>query len=603
MVGTFLFLLFQIQGTSSTRTLLQPSEHGQENWHHSPLQSRIILADNTAQMTCAPLANKGTHFTVDIAVGTPKQTFSVVADTGSDAVIVPSCVCRDSGSCGKKDRCFTGTNKSSTFHLTKQEDALHQKGLPLVNMVFGSGTIQAVIATDVVHVGKLHTKMKDGVLLMVDRALQMIGPFEGILGLGQPKNETKLMEQMKAQQKAQEEALKKTLKIRAKSTLGPEGGRITIEDNGDGKTRVKGKIDMGKALKKIIDAMSGGGMEDAMRGIEQEQPHTIQALAMSEPGITSLSEWRWGKKPEAKITPKAAKDSLHYKSSSFLQHAGIKRFSMCFNDEGKDGALILGTPKVEDSMTSIGQMHWGLDFQGFSVGKSTAPVKFCSPKSKAKGQKSACGGIPDSGTTLFMGPEKHIEMLFEEICDSWDRCKTATGSGLQKKKAEVFMLLLNQCGEWMKEDTGLAELPTLHLNLAGAKGEKKVLPLKGTGYVIETMQDEVEMVKGNVLGMEIPMPKKTGNKTKVCTPAFSPSKMETQSNGPIWILGAPLFFEYTVGYDVDEKEPAISFSKGSCGCSNKTSLIGRHARGPSVHMPRQLHGPPRVGQFDLSRGL
>jgi len=74
--------------------------------------------------------------------------------------------------------------------------------LPVVQMVFGSGSVQAVVATDVVKVGTLKAKMNDGLLLMVDHQLRMAGAFEGILGLGQPKNETeiqRLKEEMEAE--------------------------------------------------------------------------------------------------------------------------------------------------------------------------------------------------------------------------------------------------------------------------------------------------------------------------------------------------------------------------------------------------------------------
>merc|ERR1712224_49766 len=117
------------------------------------------------------------------------------------------------------------------------------------------------------------------------------------------------------------------------------------------------------------------------------------------------------------------------------------RFSMCFNDKGKEGALHLGTPKVKDALTSVGTVHWGLDFQGITIGEKSLPLKICSPKSKKKGQVTACGAIPDSGTTLFMGPQEHIKKLFEGICDGWKRCRTATSTGLQDKKAEMVALL------------------------------------------------------------------------------------------------------------------------------------------------------------------
>merc|ERR1719199_1472255 len=65
--------------------------------------------------TCAALNNYGSHFAVDVDVGTPPQRFSLVADTGSNSLIVTSCVCVDVGMCPLDDKCFRGTNRSSTF--------------------------------------------------------------------------------------------------------------------------------------------------------------------------------------------------------------------------------------------------------------------------------------------------------------------------------------------------------------------------------------------------------------------------------------------------------------------------------------------------------
>jgi len=334
-----------------------------------------------------------------------------------------------------------------------------------------------------------------------------------------------------------------------------------------------------KAMKKVRRLLGSRGMENAMQAITSEIPQVSQASTNS------------SRKP------------ADHESSSFLQHTGIKRFTICFNDGEEDGALVMGTPKpeAEDVLTSIGHVHWALDFQGISVGDSTAPVKFCSPESKASGQQTACGAIPDSGTTLFMAPEKHVQMLYEDICDNWERCRTATSTGLQAKKAEVFLLLLKQCGDWMTHETGLAELPKLHLKLGGSEGQNKTLPLDGVSYVLETLEDEVKTVTQDFLGMSFDLELATGNKTKVCIPAFSPSDMETEQNGPVWILGLPLFYAYTVGYDLDVNAPAVSFSESSsCGCSEKAALISeeKHAR-----MPRQIHRRPRVPSFNLSNGL
>lgn len=132
-----------------------------------------------------PLANRGTFSTVEVSVGTPAQKFDIVADTGSNAVIVLSCSCIDAGHCDDGDKCFIGTNRSSTFALGSFAQA-GGEGVPSITMSFGSGDIQAVVASDVVRVGGAKSRMHDGVLLMVDKQLDFGGPFEGILGLGIP---------------------------------------------------------------------------------------------------------------------------------------------------------------------------------------------------------------------------------------------------------------------------------------------------------------------------------------------------------------------------------------------------------------------------------
>jgi len=134
---------------------------------------------------CAELTNQGTHSTVQVSVGTPQQRFDLVADTGSNAVIVLSCICVDKGRCSSGDDCFRGQDESSTFRMGRWT-GLAEDGEQRVTMTFGSGDIQADIATDEVSVGGARAYMENGVLLMVDRALNIDGPFEGILGLGRP---------------------------------------------------------------------------------------------------------------------------------------------------------------------------------------------------------------------------------------------------------------------------------------------------------------------------------------------------------------------------------------------------------------------------------
>jgi hypothetical protein len=382
----------------------------------------------------------------------------------------------------------------------------------------------------------------------------------------------------------------------------------------------------------------GGGMESALVSIAKQYPQALQARAMatdSHPvsdelvpmyealtNATSMAPLTnaisinpkpapTGKSKEfsnqgAKNHNQKKPITRNYATKSFLETAGINSFSICFNDEGEEGALQLAPPKPANSLISVGTMHWGLDFGGISVGNASMPVKFCSPDSKKAGQMTACGAIPDSGTTLFMGPQKHIDLLYEDICDRWQRCRTAVSSGLQKKKLEIFQMLIGECGTWMTEENGLDEMPSLHFKVAGKDGTKQTLSIDAAGYIMEQQIPIEKMEWQEVMGIPLKMPVKTGKYSKVCAPAFGAledtgMQTETSQNGAVWILGSSLFYYFTVGYDLNETAPAISFTEQSCGCSKETSLVSNSIG--RARQLRKLSGPPRVSHFDLSIGL
>jgi len=109
----------------------------------------------------------------------------------------------------------------------------------------------------------------------------------------------------------------------------------------------------------------------------------------------------------------------------------------------------------------------------------------------------------------------------------------------------------------------------------------------------------------------------TGKTTKVCTPSFGSVKYHTKLNGPLWILGTPLFYEYQVGYDLTSSPPSLSFSDSPCGACedgeikdlapNATAFLTRSRsigrRSSARRMPRELSGPPRVPDLDTTLPL
>jgi len=79
---------------------------------------------------CAELVSQDGFFVVAVEVeafrqslvGTPGQKLGVVADTGSNLLVVQSCACQGRGSCSKGDRCFLGTNRSASFAVLRGQD-------------------------------------------------------------------------------------------------------------------------------------------------------------------------------------------------------------------------------------------------------------------------------------------------------------------------------------------------------------------------------------------------------------------------------------------------------------------------------------------------
>jgi hypothetical protein len=290
-------------------------------------------------------------------------------------------------------------------------------------------------------------------------------------------------------------------------------------------------------------------------------------------------------------------DGKPFKMQDWLQSSSVNRFSMCFNDHGQHGVLRLGTAQQASALGSAGTHHWGLNFHGISVGGETTAVRFCSSSEKTDEMTSACGIIPDSGTTLILGPERQVVKLFEDLCKGWKRCANLANAEI-KKLAERYIPLENpfsdavreimerwgfpipvpitprtltkaereaivfartfqntvmQCNEWMKDSGNIDdELPPLFFHVSGKEGKTLTLTLKASDYIVAVNQNQ-------------------------CMPFISTFSYETAANGPIWIFGTPLFYEYQVHYDITTTPPSMSFAKSTCGqcVNNKVSLLSQ----------------------------
>jgi hypothetical protein len=213
----------------------------------------------------------------------------------------------------------------------------------------------------------------------------------------------------------------------------------------------------------------------------------------------------------------------------------------------------------------------------------------------------------------MMGPKEHIEKLFSSLCEKWPRCKAGMLVFKNMTGADVFQELLHTCSSWKNDDTDLSEIPSIFFQV-GEPGSLQTVEITPWAYVIETVEFKYKEYFKHLLGM-MAMSKAAGveETEKVCVPAFGVMEYTTQLNGPVWILGTSLFYEYTISYDLQANTLAIGSKQDCAQCSESSSLLTgkRRARTGSQKVPsgnaqrrrRTLLVPPRVAFYNTSLPL
>lgn len=126
--------------------------------------------------TCVPLQNHEAVFTAEVDVGEPKQKLQLIADTGSNVLVIIDCASTPYDTCFKREG-------SNTLVFSEPEND--------VDLRYGGGDIFALRATDVVHFGDITTTMQDSLFLgsNISRFDYSASAFGGIMGLGSFKSD------------------------------------------------------------------------------------------------------------------------------------------------------------------------------------------------------------------------------------------------------------------------------------------------------------------------------------------------------------------------------------------------------------------------------
>jgi hypothetical protein len=484
--------------------------------------------------------------------------------------------------------------------------------------------------------------MKDGMLLMIDRALKISGPFEGILGLGIPK--------VPMQPGVAGVPTTPDASGPVSTPTGPEppGAVGSLPKPGEGMPPEIEDI-LGHIISEASEAAGIAGITDIIGNMVGEGGIPGVVNTSSQPAsrtggpINTLLR-KAIVKTEDNATENTTEnttiddaENMRPPPLGFLEQSGDARFSMCFN-RGRNGVLRIGATPATQVHGSCGTAHWGVAMEGISLGANStddvSSLVACKPEQLRKGQDSPCGAIPDSGTTLFMGPKAHVKSIMEGICDKWDRCRQnytkfkeaeAMAAGAMVKnygvnpyedmtlgRHQVFQMLLADCGRWMTNEESLNELPPVHFHIVGTSGTKQVLKIPAKTYVMEmeaqsasTLGFSSDIIDTDGSGNEsIPVNPslgkaahgKAGRAETVCRPAFGPMEYPTAKNGPVWILGTGLFYEYVVGYNMETTPPSMSFTSQSeqpCGsCASNARLAADEES--TLWRPLMVTSKPRM---------
>eukprot|EP00927_Polykrikos_kofoidii_P086593 TRINITY_DN9748_c0_g2_i1.p1 TRINITY_DN9748_c0_g2~~TRINITY_DN9748_c0_g2_i1.p1 ORF type:complete len:688 (-),score=54.17 TRINITY_DN9748_c0_g2_i1:50-2113(-) len=612
--------------------------------------------DNKELMTrCTPLQNHGTHFTVQIGVGTPSQIFQVVADTGSSFVIVPSCVCVRTRKCSPYDGCFQGCNKSSTFSMVrviKQVDChVSKTSVPMAVVTFGTGMIEAAIAEDVVDVGGVTGKMTNGLMLMVNQALHMRGGFGGILGLGLPGSQSSRGTHNTHNTHNKGPTMKSVNGSRFLLNIRPP--HFNVDTRHREKPHTSFKMGKGFLQEAGVDRFSmcfNDGADGVLRLHSPKPHHSLQSIGKRHWGL----DFR-GISVETDHADKAL--FCHHKRRTYqdsvcgaipdsgttvmtgpkrhirkLFQSLCDRWERCATAFAKERSAFHG--RVERTRKGSRLFEQGspdVDLAAVFAQKSkkdSEPVFEGENQTEAQVSNAsyppfAFGGLPDAAMRLHhVGPptyighanmSRHAHVLGLPL--STNPHSLPYPGAVYSHVHEIptrhgtFMKTLHDCHSWMGNDTGLNELPPIYIHVAGRGGRNATaLKIPGSGYVLEMKEDQLKyaMSKVNCCG-HVPIARHLKRK-KVCNPAFGVMDFKTKKNGPIWILGAPLFYQYQVGYDLAKEGASISFSKepcGTCDTSKGAALLQREGdetrAGPRP--PRFVGGHFREPSYDLSLGL
>lgn len=265
------------------------------------------------------------------------------------------------------------------------------------------------------------------------------------------------------------------------------------------------------------------------------------------------------------------------KQELLLKHTGTRRYSICLGTEsGSDGTWIWNDNAAEDNsrvfkkVPVVGDTYWSSRLTDVTLvgagGQST--IVGC-------GGKKACSAVIDTGTSLLVMPSAAYDVF---------------ASTLDQLVAE-----LDGCSD-------LSTLPVLNFKIGS---QELVLPPEGyVGQVDGELEEELRRA--------MPHAWKAQQGTKKDCGLLAMTVDEESDEGPVWIMGLPLFRQYYTTFELNGNSvqaSAMYFAEADAHCNPTTSensLTRQESSGVRRGMKvdaKHLRMPRRFGYKQHARGV
>jgi hypothetical protein len=499
-------------------------------------------------------------------------------------------------------------------------------------ITFGSGQVEAVRAQDVVTVAGLHQNIT-GLLLMISNDLGMEDmDFQGILGLGRPCSSLASEHEETAQQ------------VRGVNT-----GGSSYNDE----------------LKKIIDEMGGAGAAETpkqtmaqtmMQGAMKNASGPCTREGFMEQTNTAYFSMCFNEHTDGVLRFGAV--PKHHTDHSMVS-VGQAHWGMAFNG----GMSVKGSDGNASLLTFCNKAHSPLNHSAGqesvcgAIPDSGTTVTMAPKTQLLQLYETTCDKWPrcKENHTKFSEAIDNASAAFAAHYGFDALNLSAQKTGL---KQLVFQLLLLDCESWMNDSHSLndEQLPELFFHLSGNNNTDKSISLKGWAYVLEetntlasnassstngtnAMQraNFLETIFSSFVGVgsgahqllqkaakgsppssaaegsppssSAPSDSSLGgfdfsalaSRSKLCRPAFGEMSYNTEKNGDVWILGTPFFYQYQVGFGLNDQ--TVSFTSvetagnecGSCdaGTAAPTPAPPAASLVSDAYRPRRVDAPWR----------